>query len=592
MDFAEQVKSSVDIVKAIGEYVRLKKAGAGPRYTGLCPFHSEKTPSFSVHGGHQFYYCFGCNAKGDVFNFIMAIEGLEFFDALKLLAERNGIPLPPRGAPATRDSELRSALAEMHQAAAALFAENLRSPQGEEARRYLLGRHVAESEWDEFGLGLSEPGGQQLVRKLEKRGYPEEFVEQSGLLRRRPEGGFYDYFRGRLMFPIHSESGAVIGFGGRALRPDDQPKYLNSPETPIYRKSAVLYNLHRARNAIRKQDRAVLVEGYMDVIGVWAAGVHEVVASCGTALTNQQVRSIHRHSERVVVNFDPDAAGANATERSLQMLLDENMRVRVLALEGGLDPDEFVRQSGSEAYRARLDRAATYFHWLFDRARARFDLHSVEGRLEGWKFVLPVLQRIPDRLERVAVATDAADYLGIDRVYVLDKFRRPGSAPHAPARPAPASVPSLERLLLSALVASPEARAEGLPRLRDIPAVQLFTTKPVFDALFALDAQEGEFRFAALEARLDDAARALLAAVCLADEVSGGEVAYAQAMECIRELEQANSKMQLSALKNRIKEMTRNGDLDGALRITGELNRLQRSLGAPPANEPGSSVVN
>lgn len=591
MDFAEQVKTSVDIVKTIGEYVRLKKAGAGPRYTGLCPFHSEKTPSFSVHGGHQFYYCFGCNAKGDVFNFIMAIEGVEFFDALKLLAERNGIPLPPRGAPSSREAGLRSALAEMHQMAAEVFAGNLRSPMGQEARRYLTGRGVPESAWDQFALGLSDGSGQQLTRLLEKRGYPAEYLEQSGLVRRRPEGGFYDYFRGRLMFPIHSESGQAIGFGGRALRADDQPKYLNSPETPIYRKSAVLYNLHRARNAIRKHDRAVLVEGYMDVIGVCSAGVEEVVASCGTALTNQHVRSLRRHSERIVVNFDPDAAGQNAAERSLQMLLEENMRVKVLELGGELDPDEYVKQEGANAYRARLDGASTYFHWLFDRARARFDMHSIEGRLEGWKFVLPAILRIPDRLERIAVANDAADYLGVDRAYVLEQFRKSGGAPAAP-KPGPAAVPSRERLLLASLMASEEARRSGLGRLRQIPAVQAFTTRPIFEAMFHLEANGSEVDFGAIEARLDESGRALLAAVCLTDEGIGGEDAFAQAMECIGELEQANSRKQLLELKNRIKEMTKNGDLQGALRATSELSRLERSLGAAAADAAGGAGVN
>src|SRR5271154_5666402 len=342
MDFAEQVKSSVDIVEVIGQYVRLKKAGASPRYTGLCPFHTEKTPSFSVHSGHQFYRCFGCDAKGDLFKFVMEIERISFFEALKLLAERNGMTMPKREY-SDPDAKLRGALMEMHETAARVFQSNLNGPAGAQARQYLASRNVAPEQIAEFGLGLSDPSGNQLVRQFESRFTPEH-LEQSGLVLKRQEGtGYFDRFRGRLMFPIHNESGKVIGFGGRALRPGEEPKYLNSPETALYRKSYVLYNLHRAKDAVRKLDYAVLVEGYMDVIGVYSAGVRNVVASCGTALTNTQVRAIKKYSDRIVVNFDPDAAGGNAAERSIQMLLDEGMHVRVLELGGELDPDEYVK---------------------------------------------------------------------------------------------------------------------------------------------------------------------------------------------------------------------------------------------------------
>ncbi len=266
-----------------------------------------------------------------------------------------------------------------------------------------------------------------MARQFEARFTPEQ-REQSGLVMKRQESsGFFDRFRGRLMFPIHNESGKVIGFGGRALRSGDEPKYLNSPETPLYRKSYVLYNLHRAKDAIRKSDYAVLVEGYMDVIGVYSAGVRNVVASCGTALTNTQVRALKRHSGRIVVNFDPDAAGANAAERSIQMLLDEGFQVRVLELEGDLDPDEYVKQHGAETYRARLEKAPSYFHWLADRARKKFDMRTVEGRMQGFKFVAPAIQRIADRLERFAVANDVANYLGVDEKLVRDHFSQ-GSA--------------------------------------------------------------------------------------------------------------------------------------------------------------------
>ena len=361
MDFVEQLKSSVDIVKTVGEYVRLKRAGSTPRYMGLCPFHTEKTPSFSVHGSHQYYKCFGCGLGGDVLNFIMEIERISFYEALKLLADRNGLTMPKREF-SDPDSKLRGALMEMHDLAASTFQSNLNSSAGAEARNYLSNRGVTSEQIAEFGLGVSDGSGQQLVRRLQEK-FGADYLETSGLVLKRQDGsGFFDRFRGRLMFPIHNESGKVIGFGGRALKSGDDPKYLNSPETALYRKSYVLYNLHRAKDAVRKAECSVLVEGYMDVIGVFSAGVRNVVASCGTALTNTQVRALKRHSERIVVNFDPDAAGANAAERSIQMLLDENLQVRVLELEGDLDPDEYVKANGAEAYRARL--GGVYDHLL------------------------------------------------------------------------------------------------------------------------------------------------------------------------------------------------------------------------------------
>ena len=577
MDFAEQVKSSVDIVKVIEEYVRLKKAGGSPRYTGLCPFHNEKTPSFSVHATHQFYRCFGCGAKGDLFNFVMEIERISFFEALKLVAERNGIAMPKREY-TDPDAKLRGALLEMHEIAARVFQNNLNGPAGSQARQYLAGRGVTPDQAAQFGLGLSEPSGNQLVRQFESRFSPEQ-LEQSGLVAKRQEGsGYYDRFRGRLMFPIHNESGKVIGFGGRALRADEEPKYLNSPETPVYRKSYVLYNLHRAKDAIRKVERSVLVEGYMDVIGVYSAGVHNVVASCGTSLTNTQVQALKRHADRIVVNFDPDAAGANAAERSIKMLLDEGLRVQVLQLGGDLDPDEFVKASGADAYRARLEKAPAYFHWLADRARQKFDMRTVEGRMDAFKFIAPAIQRIADRLERFAVANDVADYLGVDEKLVRDHFSK--NAAERPAAPRRAEVPAAERLLLQSLLASEEARARAIPELSGLSAVDRFVAKNVFSALFAMYSDGGAFRFGDLEGRLAEADRDLLSSAIFADESLEEEKAAEQAMACLRSLKSQDPRSEVAALRTRIKAAEREGNIEEAMRLAEELDRKSRAASA------------
>ena len=286
MDFVEQVKSSIDIVNVVGEYVRLRKQGASSKYLGLCPFHSEKTPSFNVDASKQFYYCFGCQKGGDAFKFVMEIEAVTFFEALKSLADRYGIAMPKRAEYSDAETKLKSALYEMHEMAARLFENNLNSSAGAEARAYLDKRGLSKEIAAEFGLGLSDRGGQGAgaafrATRLSARGDRSIGPEYSNAT---TAAATTTAFRGRLMFPIQNETGKIIAFGGRAIAAGDEPKYLNSSETPLYRKSYVLYNLHRAKDGIRKQDRSILVEGYMDVIGVYAAGIKEVVASCGTAL--------------------------------------------------------------------------------------------------------------------------------------------------------------------------------------------------------------------------------------------------------------------------------------------------------------------
>ena len=503
----------------------------------------------------------------------MEIERISFFEALKLVAERNGIAVPQRDY-SDPDSKLRGALMEMHEIAARVFQSNLNTAAGAQARQYLAGRNVTPEQIAEFGLGLSDPSGNQLTRQFESRFTPEQ-LEQSSLVAKRQEGaGFYDYFRGRLMFPIHNPSGKVIGFGGRALRPDDQPKYLNSRETPLYRKSYVLYNLHRAKDAIRKQDYAVLVEGYMDVIGVYSAGVHNVVASCGTSLTNTQVRVLKGHSERIVVNFDPDTAGANATEKSLQLLLDENLRVRVLELGGDLDPDEYVKASGAEAYRARLEQAPAYFHWLADRARRRFDMRTVDGRMQAFKFIAPAIQRISDRLERFAVANDVADYLGVDEKLVREHFSQGVKEPSNVQRRA--EVPPIERLLLHSLLASEAARSLTIPELRDLAAIDRFVARNLFKALFAMHSDGAPFRFADLEGRLSEADRDLLSSVVFADEILEEEKAAEQAMACLRSLKSQDPRSEAAALRARIKAAEREGNHQEAMRLAEEVVALDQ----------------
>ncbi len=576
MDFVQQLKSSIDITRVIGEYVRLRKA-SGNRYQGLCPFHTEKTPSFSVYTDIQAYKCFGCGETGDVIKFVEKLDGLSFYEALKSLAERHSIPMPRRAEYNDPESKLRAAVFEMHELAARMFQSGFRASGAAAARDYVERRGLTPALVEEFGLGFADPSGQALVRKMREEGFTPEQMEASGLVRRREDGSFYDYFRGRLIFPIHNEGGKVVAFAGRTLK-DEEPKYLNSPKTNIYNKSDVLYNLNRARNPIRKVEHSILVEGYMDVIGVFSAGVEEVVASCGTALTSSQVRSLKRHSDRIVVNFDPDRAGAAAAERSIQMFLDEGMHVRVLELEGGLDPDEYVKQNGAEMYRRKVETATNYFHWLATVARKRFDVQSAEGRMQGFQFLLPAIQRIPDKLERLAVVSDVAAYLRVEPGAVLEQFRKAaGERKSVPAQKPKTAVPQVERILLRSILSDPEACAVLLPQVSELPGLQRLVTHGIIAAILAAAAQGETIEFSRIEARLDDPSKALLHEVGFADDIDGTGERLEEAMSCLKALESSGLDAQRSELRDRVKAAERSGNMQEALHWTKELLKLERA---------------
>lgn len=572
MEFKERLREQVDIVRVVGDYVRLRRVGK--RYSGLCPFHNEKTPSFSVSPEHQYFKCFGCDAKGDVFRFVELIEGLTFFEALKKLADQHGMALPKQSFVSDEETRLKAALHEMHEIAAAHFRANLAASGGAGARAYLAKRGVAEASLEGFGLGFAESSGRALLRILEQRGFKPEQMEASGLAGRRDDGSFYDRFRNRLIFPIHNESGKVIAFGGRALDPDDKAKYLNSPETRIYRKSNVLYNLHRAKESAMKLDRIVLVEGYMDVLGAWQAGVTEVVASCGTALTVEQIRAMKRHSLNLHLNFDPDAAGAKASERSIKLLLDESMKVRIVELEGGLDPDEYCKQHGAEAYLRRVAGAKTYFYWLADRARARYNMREPQGRVDAFQALVPAIQDLSDKLARVTYAHDLAGYLGVDQRLVLEHFRkleadRSDRAPVAKSDPTHAT----DRILLPLLINNAEARAALVDRLRDLPALRDLRTAPIFEILVSMHDAGELVSFNTLHERLTPPLQEKLAAIMLEHESETASLE--DGLACIEALRHSDRENIMRELKTRIKSAEREGRMEEAMDLARRLSEVR-----------------
>ena len=491
-DFAYTLKQQADIVRVIGEYVRLKRAGA-QNYSGLCPFHGEKTASFSVHASRQFFHCFGCGESGDVYKFLQRIENISFPEAVRLLAQKLGVPMPKMqfDSPAeAREAKVRGALLDLHEAACRFFQERLKRPDAAHAREYLKGRGLDDEAMARFRIGYAPESG-FLLRDAVREMAQEELLRDSGLFsqsaareapaaakaavpggageRTAAEGReaqpsvLYSKFRNRVMFPICNEQGKVIAFTGRTLAADEKsgPKYLNSPETAIYHKSRLLYNLHLAKEAIRQLDYVILVEGQMDCISVYNAGFHNVIASSGTAFTEIQAKLLSRFSKKIVVNFDPDTAGAAAAERSLGLLVSEEFEIRVLTLEQGFDPDLFIRRKGADAYRQALLQSQKYFDYLIERARKQFAVRTPEGKVKAVNYLLPYIQRVASRIARDEIAAEVAQKLQIDSTVLRQELRYVAGARGATkvSTATATGVTENERVLICAL-----AGGEGLGR--------------------------------------------------------------------------------------------------------------------------------
>jgi DNA primase len=511
-----------------------------------------------------------------LFKFVEMIEGLTFWEALRNLADQLGIALPKQSLASDEETRQRAGLYEMHEIAFEHFRKNFAGPHGDNVRAYIAKRGVAEATAQKFGLGLADGSGRALLRILQERGFKPEQLEVSGLVGKRDDGSFYDRFRNRLIFPIQNESGKTIAFGGRALDPQDKAKYLNSPETKIYRKSNVLYNLNRAKETAMKLDRIVLVEGYMDAIGASQAGITEVVASCGTALTIEQIRAMKRHSQNLHLNFDPDAAGANAAERSIKLLLDENVRVRIVELEGGLDPDEYCRQHSAEAYHHRVAGAKTYFYWLADRARARFNMREPQGRVDAFQFLLPTIQGLNDKLERVAVANDLASYLGVPSGMVLDHFRKV-AADRVERTPAPKAEPTstTDHMLLPVLLMDNEARPEIVRRLRALSSWRQFATASIYELVIAAHDAGDPISFESVHSRVSPSQQELLTSIVLErDPIHPATIENAlSSLDALRRIEIEPA---IRDLKSRIQTAEREGRLQEALDIAQQLNRIAK----------------
>ena len=502
--FVEDLKHHADIVVVIQDYVSLKKTGA--TYKGLCPFHGEKTPSFHVNRDKGFFHCFGCGVGGDVFKFLELHEKVGFQDAVKQLAQRFGMTLPEleqtdeqRASTAEREGLLK-----VHEAADAWFRAQLASSAGARVRSLIAGRGITNATGEALGLGFAPPAREGLKQALMKQGFSQALLLRGGLLVQRDDGSVIDRFRNRLMIPISRDTGSVVGFGGRAIDADQQPKYLNSPETPIYSKGRTLYGLNLSKAAIRQGGFAVLVEGYFDFAQVYQAGFQAVIASCGTALTPVQAQQLRRFTAKVVLSFDPDAAGQGATAKSCEILVAEGFEVNVAILPTGEDPDTYLRKHGRQGYGERLRQSQPYLEYLLDRAAAGLNLNADEGRVKFLSEMLPIASRIPDLTVRDRFADRLAHKARITDEVVRAEIRRAAARRQTTvtARELPnfGQVTKAEKGLIWWLLHEPEAALAALDAL-DEDDLEGLSARSVLDLVRKLNENKG-FSSAVLLERL------------------------------------------------------------------------------------------
>jgi len=609
-DFAYTVKQQADIVRIVGEYIKLKKSGA-QNYSGLCPFHPEKTPSFSVHATRQFFHCFGCGASGDAFTFVQKIENITFPEAVRAIAQKVGVPLPKISFNSPAEAEeagLRIRLLELHDQATEFFQSQLRRPEAAHAREYLAGRGLTTETISRFRIGYAPENG-FVLRDRFRGQFDQDLLKASGLFSWKEAADqtqagnenadktstvrLYSKFRNRIMFPIANEAGKVIAFTGRTLSSDEKagPKYLNSPETAIYSKSRVLFNLNLAKQAIRELDYAILVEGQMDCISVFAAGFQNVIASSGTAFTELQARLLGRFSKKVVVNFDPDTAGASATERTLGLLVSEEFQIKVLSLEAGFDPDLYVRQRGAQAYAEGLRQSQPYFHYLIERARNQFPQRTPEAKVKAVNFLLPHVRQVPNRLMRDELASEIAQKLGIDSAVLRQELRTAAGNRTAVQLKTPAEpqVTAAERILIRALSSSAELQTLDTRYSARDGAEEEFD--PARQVRFALSAEplhqdlagealldrllQGEDVADAMSLELDESDRRLLASVLMDD---AEELTAELVEEAISALRRRRLELRQRHLQQQIKDAERRQDLSSLTQLIQEKQDLARAL--------------
>jgi len=564
--FIDDLKRQADIVRIVQDYVTLKKAGAN--WVARCPFHKETKPSFSVNPAKEIFYCFGCQKGGSVFTFVMEIERVTFPEAIKIVAEKAGVPLPKmvddsRFEARKRDSDQ---VIELNQWALAWWQDQLQGNAARAVRDYLKQRGITEETSQTFKLGFAPDSWEALSTHLRQKGATQEQLEKSGLVVKKEEGGSYDRFRGRLIFPVFDAQGKPVAFGGRTLDPEGEPKYLNSPETPAYTKGLHLYGLNLTRDEIRRQGFAILVEGYLDLIVPYQFGVRNLVASLGTALTPEQVKLIGRFARKVVVNYDGDRAGVQAARRAIETILAEDIEVKVLVLPDNADPDDFIRKHGVTEYQQRRGAAQPHIQFVIDQAVRDRNLHSPADKAMAVEETLPFVRAVRNRIQKREYFDIAMDSLRVQREQRRELWQqvRGGASADTAAvqnvigqrvRPTVA-----EEKLLGLLVSSDELRNIILPRLEPTDYEGLPTAE-IFRALAALGKDDREISFDSLSeaAANNSTATEFLARLMMNEPAESFDESLADANSCLDALRLMKLDREIEELSSQIAEADRAG---------------------------------
>jgi DNA primase len=589
-----EIKERARIVEVISDYVSLKKSGKN--YLGLCPFHSERTPSFTVNEEKGIFHCFGCGAGGNIFNFLMRANHLNFPEAVKELAKRYGVALPKRelSEEEKRRRSLKARLFEINEMAAEYYHQLLVSQkEGEEGRRYLVKRGISEEIIAEHRLGFAPAAWDSLALFLQDKGVPSNLAEDLGLIIPRKEGmatggrpSFYDRFRRRVIFPIINEGGQVSGFGGRTIdnatasSGQVPPKYMNSPESPIYSKGQMLYGLNVAKGSIREQGRALIVEGYMDLLSLHQEGIRNVVASLGTALTPAQVSLLGRYTREAVLVFDADESGKKATQRSLELFLQEGVSARVVSLPSGFDPDSFIRQEKRAGFERVLAHALPVVEYILEQAMRRHATETVEGKVRAVRELIPSLNRLKDPIEQNLYIDRVASRLGLKESQIRAQLRgRMAQADEAGTPPQRTSRgPAHERLLLQLML----MRHQVIPAVQEVMGKEGFSDprhKKLAGELMTLWEGEKKLDVQELFRRVgDDQVKDLISELLLAEE----SVIDADRMlqDCLRKVKLSRIHQDIQHVDEEIRQRSQQGkeSPSGAPGLKELLKRKQRLI--------------
>ncbi len=573
--FIDDLKSHAENVQIVQERVPLRRSGTA--WKGLCPFHGEKTPSFQVMGDKGFFHCFGCGVGGDVIKFVELFDKVTFPEAVRQLAGRVGlaVPEPEDSKQDVEEQRDRDSLLKTHEVASAWFRDQLATPAGAAARRQLKDRGLTAETIEQIGAGYAPASREGLQARLLKEGFALPLLLRSGLVLQRDAGTVLDRFRNRLMIPIHRDNGAIVAFGGRAMEEGQQPKYLNSPETPIYVKGRTLYGLHLSKAAMARAKHAVMVEGYFDFAQAYQAGITNAVASSGTALTPAQARLLKRFTSKVVLSFDPDAAGQGAAARSSELLVAEGFQVNVATLPAGDDPDTFIRKAGGSAYQEKLRNSRPYLEYLLDRAAAGHDFSQDDSRREFLNAMLTVAARIPDAAARDQFADRLAHKARITEEVVRTEIRKAAvqrqTVVEDRALPSMGQIKPAERGLIWAIMKNPATAMGALAEVED-GDLHALSAAGILQQARSLQAWPADSIPRTLVERLSKGETAVIEEICRQAD------SPAAAVDCVRALKKLRVDRELAEIQRELSRLQELGPAAESGRMDALLVRKQALL--------------